>query len=114
MRVRVSASAYAATVLIVLCCAVAPALAKMRVALLGIDGRNGEDVRTAVEEVLAREVTVLSEGLFNPMRSALAYLARAGGYFLLITEDWPPFSYEEGAPAPAAGELSREAASRRS
>jgi len=48
------------------------------------------------------------------MRSALAYLARAGGYFLLITEDWPPFSYEEGAPAPAAGELSREAASRRS
>jgi hypothetical protein len=56
----------------------------------------------------------LSEGLFNPMRSALAYLARAGGYFLLITEDWPPFSYEEGAPGPAAGELSREAASRRS
>ncbi|HEU4980690.1 MAG TPA: DUF4389 domain-containing protein [Solirubrobacterales bacterium] len=54
----------------------------------------------------------LSEGLFNPMRSAIAYLTRAGAYFLLMTEDWPPFSYEEGA-TPAAGEISREAASRR-
>ena len=55
----------------------------------------------------------LSEGLFNPMRSAIAYLTRAMAYFLLLTEDWPPFSYEEGA-APAAGEISQEAASRRS
>jgi hypothetical protein len=54
----------------------------------------------------------LGEGLFNPMRSASAYLARAGGYFLLLTEDWPPFSLEE-AGAPAAGEISREAATRR-
>ncbi len=55
----------------------------------------------------------LSEGLFNPMRSAMAYLTRGAAYFLLMTEDWPPFSYEEGG-TPAAGEISREAASRRS
>jgi hypothetical protein len=53
----------------------------------------------------------LGEGLFNPMRSAMAYLARGGGYFLLLTEDWPPFSYEEGGAAPA-GEISSEAATR--
>jgi hypothetical protein len=41
------------------------------------------------------------EGLFNPMRSAAAYHARASAYFLLITEDWPPFSLEGGAVAPA-------------
>jgi Domain of unknown function (DUF4389) len=41
------------------------------------------------------------EGLFNPMRSAAAYHARASAYFLLITEDWPPFSLEGGARAPA-------------
>ena len=51
-------------------------------------------------------------GLFEPMRSASAYLARAGGYFLLLTEDWPPFSYEEDGPAPAAGQISSEAPSR--
>lgn len=34
----------------------------------------------------------LPQGLFEPMRNASAYLARAGGYFLLLTEDWPPFS----------------------
>jgi hypothetical protein len=51
----------------------------------------------------------LSEGLFNPMRSALAYLTRAQGYFLLITEDWPPFSYEETGAAPA-GQISSETA----
>jgi len=55
----------------------------------------------------------LPEGLFNPMRSASAYLTRAGSYFLLMTEDWPPFSYEEGG-APAAGQISSEAASRKS
>jgi hypothetical protein len=53
----------------------------------------------------------LSDGLFNPIRSALAYLTRASGYFLLMTEDWPPFSYEEGGAAPA-GQISQEAASR--
>lgn len=55
----------------------------------------------------------LPDGLFNPMRSASAYLSRAAGYFLLITEDWPPFSYEEGGTTPA-GEISSEAASRES
>jgi hypothetical protein len=54
----------------------------------------------------------LGEGLFNPMRSASAYLTRAGAYFLLITEDWPPFSLEEGEGVPA-GEISQEAATRR-
>jgi hypothetical protein len=54
----------------------------------------------------------LPEGLFNPMRGALAYTTRAGAYFLLMTEDWPPFSYEESGAAPA-GEISEEAASRR-
>jgi hypothetical protein len=55
----------------------------------------------------------LSEGLFNPMKSASAYLTRAAGYFLLLTEDWPPFSIEEGAAAPPAGQISEEAESRR-
>jgi len=55
----------------------------------------------------------LGEGLFNPMRSAMAYLTRGGAYFLLLTEDWPPFSYEEGGTAPA-GQISSEAASRES
>jgi hypothetical protein len=45
----------------------------------------------------------LSEGLFDPLRSALAYNARAAAYFGLLTEDYPPFSLEDssaGAPAP--------------
>jgi hypothetical protein len=53
----------------------------------------------------------LGEGLFNPMRSAMAYLTRTSGYFLLITEDYPPFSFEEGGTAPA-GQISSEAGSR--
>jgi Domain of unknown function (DUF4389) len=53
----------------------------------------------------------LPQGLFEPMRAASAYLARAGGYFLLLTEDWPPFSYQESE-APPAGQISSEAASR--
>jgi Domain of unknown function (DUF4389) len=53
----------------------------------------------------------LPEGLFNPIRSASAYLTRAGGYFLLLTEDYPPFSYEETGAAPA-GQISSEAATR--
>ncbi len=54
----------------------------------------------------------LSDGLFNPMRSASAYIARATAYFLLITEDWPPFSLEESGTAPS-GQISQEAESRR-
>ena len=38
-------------------------------------------------------------------------LPRRRRYFLLLTEDWPPFSYEEGGAAPA-GQISSEAASR--
>ena len=53
----------------------------------------------------------LPEGLFNPMRSASAYLSRATGYFLLITEDYPPFTYEETGAAPA-GQISSEAQTR--
>ena len=43
----------------------------------------------------------LSDGLYNPIRSAAAYQTRAAAYFLLITEDWPPFSLEEEAGAGA-------------
>jgi hypothetical protein len=42
------------------------------------------------------------EGLFDPMRSASAYIARATAYFLLLTEDWPPFSLETTGREPAA------------
>jgi len=55
----------------------------------------------------------MPEGLFNAMRSALAYLSRGTGYFLLLTEDYPPFSYEQAGAAPA-GEISSETASRQS
>ena len=41
----------------------------------------------------------LSEGLFEPLRSALAYQTRANAYFSLLTEDWPPFSLEQSPPA---------------
>lgn len=51
------------------------------------------------------------EGLFNPARSAAAYLTRASAYFLLITEDWPPFSLEDGTEAPA-GQIQETSASR--
>jgi hypothetical protein len=54
----------------------------------------------------------LPEGLFNPMRSALAYLTRSTAYFLLLTEDYPPFSYEEPG-TPPAGQISSEAQTRR-
>jgi hypothetical protein len=53
----------------------------------------------------------LSEGLFNPMRSANAYLTRAGAYFMLMTEDWPPFSDDAGETVPA-GQISETADSR--
>jgi Domain of unknown function (DUF4389) len=54
----------------------------------------------------------LGEGLFNPMRSASAYLTRAGAYFLLLTEDWPPFSLEEEGGTAPSGQISQEAESR--
>jgi Domain of unknown function (DUF4389) len=52
----------------------------------------------------------LPEGLFNPIRSASAYVTRATGYFLLLTEDYPPFSYEEGSATPPTGQIGRESA----
>ncbi|CAN5539296.1 DUF4389 domain-containing protein [soil metagenome] len=51
------------------------------------------------------------EGLFNPARSANAYLTRAGSYFLLMTEDWPPFSLDAGE-GESAGAITATAASR--
>jgi Domain of unknown function (DUF4389) len=54
----------------------------------------------------------LPEGLFDPIRSASAYITRATAYFLLMTEDWPPFSFEEEAAAPS-GQISQEAETRR-
>jgi Domain of unknown function (DUF4389) len=52
-------------------------------------------------------------GLFNPARSASAYLTRTAAYFMLMTEDWPPFSLEDGASVPA-GEIPSESPSRTS
>jgi hypothetical protein len=52
------------------------------------------------------------EGLFDPMKSASAYSTRASAYFMLMTEDYPPFSLEEGDSVPA-GQISTEAASRK-
>jgi hypothetical protein len=54
----------------------------------------------------------LPDGLFNPIRSASAYITRATAYFLLMTEDWPPFSFEQEAAAPS-GQISQEAETRR-
>jgi uncharacterized protein DUF4389 len=41
------------------------------------------------------------DGMFEPLRSALAYNTRAAAYILLMTEDYPPFSYEESQEQPA-------------
>ena len=49
--------------------------------------------------------------LFEPARAANAYITRASAYFLLMTEDWPPFSLD-GSEVTPAGEISTEAASR--
>lgn len=39
----------------------------------------------------------MPEGLFNPIRSATAYLTRANAYFNYLTEDYPPFGFDEEA-----------------
>jgi hypothetical protein len=42
-------------------------------------------------------------GLFDVMKFALVYEARAGAYHLLVTETYPPFSaVDEGEPAMAS------------
>jgi hypothetical protein len=52
------------------------------------------------------------QGLFDPMKSASAYSTRASAYFMLMTEDYPPFSLEEGPSVPA-GQIPTESASRK-
>ncbi len=42
----------------------------------------------------------LPEGLYKPMRAAAAYSAKAGAYYLLLTEDFPPFWVDEAEEAP--------------
>ena len=37
----------------------------------------------------------LSEGLYRPLRIASAYSAKALGYYMLLTEDFPPFWMDE-------------------
>lgn len=51
----------------------------------------------------------MPEGLVNPLRGALSYQTKAAAYFLLLTEDWPPFSDEtESTPAGQIGERTGE------
>lgn len=42
----------------------------------------------------------LPEGLYKPLRIAAAYSAKALAYFMLLTEDFPPFWMDEGEEAP--------------
>lgn len=44
-----------------------------------------------------------SDGLYKPLRAALAYQTKAAAYFLLVTEDWPPFWVDEEEEAPRFG-----------
>jgi hypothetical protein len=37
----------------------------------------------------------LPDGFYKPIRAAMAYQAKANGYFFLLTEDYPPFWTEE-------------------
>lgn len=41
-----------------------------------------------------------SDGLYKPLRAALSYGTKAAAYFLLLTEDWPPFWEDEEDEAP--------------
>ena len=43
----------------------------------------------------------LPEGLYKPIRAANAYMAKAGAFYLLLTEDFPPFWTDEEDEAPA-------------
>ena len=40
------------------------------------------------------------EGFYKPIRAAMAYTTKANAYFLLLTEDYPPFWTEEEEEAP--------------
>jgi hypothetical protein len=39
----------------------------------------------------------MPQGLWNPIRNATAYLTRANAYFNYLTEDYPPFGFDEEA-----------------
>jgi hypothetical protein len=39
----------------------------------------------------------MPEGLFNSIRGATAYVTRANAYFNYLTEDYPPFGFDEEA-----------------
>lgn len=41
-----------------------------------------------------------SDGLYKPLRAALSYQTKAAAYFLLVTEEWPPFWEDEEEEAP--------------
>lgn len=53
----------------------------------------------------------LPAGLYKPMRAASAYIVKAGSFYLLLTEQFPPFWTDEEdeapafAPSPAAAPL---------
>jgi hypothetical protein len=42
----------------------------------------------------------LSQGLYKPLRIATAYQAKALGYYMLLSEDFPPFWMDEEEEAP--------------
>lgn len=44
-----------------------------------------------------------SDGLYKPLRAALSYHTKAAAYFLLLTEDFPPFWEDEEEEAPRFG-----------
>ena len=48
-------------------------------------------------------VARLPEGFYRPLRAATAYLAKAGAYYMLLTEDWPEFWVDEQEEASAFG-----------
>lgn len=87
MRAPLRVRAAIATILIVLCASVAPAFAKKRVVLLAIEGTGGDAARDAVEEVLAREVAVLSEGLFRRRQHRLGIAALTDETYARIAAD---------------------------
>lgn len=77
----------AAAILIVLGALAAPALARKRVVLLAIEGKGGDDLTAAVEQVLAREVTVLSDGLFRRRQQRLRLIQLTDQAYARISAD---------------------------
>lgn len=73
--------------LLVLGASAGPALAKQRVVLLAIEGTGGDAARDAVEEVLARQVAVLSEGLFQRRQRRLGIAALTDESYARIATD---------------------------